>query len=158
MKKQLKYLFIVFFIYSLSLQANATPINIDTLIDKTKKTNQHLLVFFHMTHCGYCKRMERLTLRNFDIEEKLQKKFIYLDINIDDSEKVIFNNKYYTKKEFANNVDVDFYPTVLFFDESADIVYTSRGYRDITKFKKILQFIETKAYERIDFFDFKNEN
>ena len=101
--------------------------------------------------------MERRTLRNYDIEETLQKEFIYLDINIDDSEKIIFNNIHYTKKEFANNVDVDFYPTVLFFDSNYDVVYTARGYRDITKFKKILQFITTKSYERIDFFDFKTQ-
>jgi len=155
LKKSFKYFFILFFIYSISLQANETTINVNTLINKAKLENKHLLVFFHMTHCGYCKRMENRTFENQKVQELLKKHFIYLDINIDYNTEIFFNKKRYLEKSFAESVDVDFYPTVLFFDENYDVIYTSRGYRDSNKFEKILHFIKTKSYEKIDFFDYK---
>ena len=65
------------------------------------------------------------------------------------------NNKSYTTQEFSDYLDIDFFPTILFYDKEKDIVYTARGHRKIKKFKKILNFIKTKSYENIDFFDYK---
>ena len=99
--------------------------------------------------------MENRTFENQKVQELLKKHFIYLDINIDYNTEIFFNKKRYLEKSFAESVDVDFYPTVLFFDENYDVIYTSRGYRDSKKFEKILHFIKTKSYEKIDFFDYK---
>ena len=110
-----------------------------------------------MNYCPYCIRMEKGTLKDKIIQEMIEKDFICIDVNTDQKSKIIFENKTYSTKEFANYFDIDFFPTVLFFDKEKEIVYTVRGHRKVKKFKKILKFITTKSYENMDFFDYEKE-
>jgi len=145
--------FIILAIVS-KLGASDKILNINNIIENASKNNKQVMVFFHMTHCGYCKRMKNRTLTNSKVKSYMDKHFILIDINIDDNKIVLYNTEKYTKKDFANYLDVDFYPTVLFFDENLEITYTSKGYRKISKFQQILEFIHTKAFEKVDFFDY----
>ncbi|PIF03955.1 MAG: hypothetical protein CSA86_04090 [Arcobacter sp.] len=154
MKVKLFLFGLFIFIFSIRLQASDETLNIDSLIIKASKEKKQLLVFFHMTHCGYCKRMKNITLQDSNVQKKIKKHFLFRDININDKEKVLFQNQNYSKKKFAHSLDVDFFPTVLFFDNNGEITYTVRGHRKIKKFQKILEYIKTKSYENIDFFDY----
>jgi len=148
----------IFIFITISLNADNKVVNINTLIQTANKDNKQVITFFHMTHCGYCKRMENKTFNNTKIKSFINKHFTFIDINIDDKEKIFFDNKQYTKKDFATYLDIDFFPTVIFFDKDAEITYTARGYRSIKKFQKILEFIESKSFESMDFFDFNRDN
>ena len=101
--------------------------------------------------------MENKTFQDKKVKKLIGDSFIFVDINIDDNEKVLFNGISYSKKDFAHSLDVDFYPTVVFLDKNAEITYTARGYRKIMKFKKILKYIQTQSFEKVDFFDYHNE-
>lgn len=153
---KLKLLGIIIFIISISLnlEANDKVLNINNLVKNTTAKNKQVMIFFHMTHCGYCKRMKNRTLANPEIKSFMDEHFVLIDINIDDNEKVLFNNVNYSKKDFADNLDIDLFPTVVFFDEDDEITYTARGYRGIKKFQKILEFIHTKSFKKVDFFDY----
>jgi len=155
MKNKFYLLFIFFILNCSGIEAQNKILNIDAIIQKEAISKKNILIFFHMTHCGYCKRMEEKTFKDNDIQQSIKNNFVFVDINIDDTkEKLLFNNSSYSKKEFANELDVDFFPTVLFLDRESEVIYTSRGYRKVQKFKKILEYIETKSFEKIDFFDF----
>ena len=135
-------------------------ININELINKIQKNDKHIMVFFHMNHCPYCIRMKKGTLKNHTIQKMIEKDFIFTHVNIDEKSEIVFENKTYSAKEFADYLDIDFFPTILFYDKEKEIIYTARGHRKVKKFKKILKFITTKSYENIDFFDYekyKNE-
>lgn len=151
-----KFLFLVLFLATICLEINAnnTTLNINNIINNATNSNKQVMVFFHMSHCGYCKRMKNRTLNNPQIKNYMDKNFVLIDINIDDHEKVLFNNISYSKQDFADQLEVDFFPTVIFFDEEAEITYMARGYRKIQKFQKILKFIHTKSFEKVDFFDY----
>jgi len=140
-----------------SLSANTQEINLNSVIDKATKENKQVAVYFHMNHCGYCKRMGNRTFKDPNVVKKLEKSFVVVDANIDDSQTIVFDKISYSKKDFANSIDVDFYPTVLFFDKEYYVTYTVRGYRDSKKFREILEFIATKSYESMDFFDYERQ-
>jgi len=150
-----KILLVLFLLSHTFVFAKQTSLNLDLLFKNTDLSNKHVVVFFHMSHCPYCERMDKSTLANDAIQTMLQKDFIFIDINTDEKQSVLFNNKIYTKKEFAHSIDVDFFPTVVFFDKEKEIIYTARGLRKVDKFKKILRFIQTKSYEENAFFDYK---
>jgi len=155
MKSKFKIFFICLSLLCSSLYANEQHINLNTIIDNTSKKDKQVVVFFHMSNCGYCERMSNQTFQNKEIQNILQKDFVVVDVNIDHKESIVFDTKRYSKKEFSNIMNVNFFPTVLFFDENYEVTYTVRGYRDNQKFKDILLFIKTKSYESMDFFDFK---
>ena len=154
--KSFKYfLLIVLFFVNTNLFANNTSINIDKLLTNKDFINKHVIVFFHMNHCPYCTRMEHSTFKNKNIQKMIKKYFVFIDINTDENTNVIFNKKKYNTKEFTDHLEINFFPTTIFIDNKKDIVYTARGLRKVNKFTKILQFIQTKSYEDIDFFEYK---
>ena len=156
---RLRLLGIISFILSISLcvEANSKILNINDVAKSATVHNKQLMVFFHMSYCGYCKRMKNRTLMNPQVKNYIDKNFVLIDINIDDNEKVIFENVSYSKKDFANELDIDLFPTVIFFDQNAEVTYTARGHRKIKRFQKILEFIHTKSFEKVDFFDYYKE-
>jgi len=144
-----KILFILFF--SISLFGSSKTTNIDLLLDKAKKEDKHLLIFFHMTYCGYCNDMIDESFRDKEIQKILNDKFIFVDINVNDRDQVIYNNFKGLKYKFAQKSDVFFYPTIFFIDKNNKRVYKVKGYRSKDKFTNILNYISSKSYKKIDY-------
>jgi thioredoxin-related protein len=140
----------------LSISLNAIEINVNKLIKDAKIQNKQVLVFFHMTYCPYCQKMLKENFENKNFLKQFNKHFVYLDINIDDEDLLIFNDFKGTQEEFAEVYDVNFYPTIIFLDESK-ISYTVKGYRNVEKFDKILKYIHTKSYATMDLPTFIDE-
>ena len=157
MKNKFYILFLFMIAMCLNINASSAVLDINHIINDASKNKKQVMIFFHMTHCGYCERMKNRTLTNPQVKSYIDKHFVFIDINIDDKEKVLFKNISYSKKDFADDLDIDLFPTVVFFDEDAEITYTARGYRKIKKFQKVLEFIHTKSFETIDFFDYYKE-
>lgn len=157
MKLPFRIVFLILFAFITSLSANVQPINLNTVIDNATKEDKQVAVYFHMSHCGYCTRMGNKTFQDPDVIKQLEKSFVVVDAKIEDTQTIVFDGKSYSKKDFASSVDVDFYPTVLFFDKEYYVTYMVRGYRDSEKFQEILKFIETKSYESMDFFDYERQ-
>lgn len=158
MKTLRTFFILIISVFATSLSANTQQVNINTIIDNASAQNKQVAVYFHMNNCGYCSRMDNRTLENQDVRRKLEKSFVLVDVKIDDNQTIVFNKTSYSKKDFATSVDVDFFPTVLFFDKDYYVTYTVRGYRDSKKFKEILEFIETRSYESMAFFDYEQQN
>ena len=146
----IKYLLISLFILFSNLFANEQIINFDTI----KKDGKQTMIFFHMNHCSYCERMKNKTLEDKNIKKIIQKDFLFVDINISDQYTIIFNNKTYSIKEFTKEIEVEFFPTILFLDEENEIIYKARGYRTIEKFQHILNYMKTKEFEEMSFFEY----
>lgn len=117
-------------------------------------TQKHTMIFFHITHCSYCEKIQAKTFQKIHIKESISKNFNLLDINVDDKDIVLFHGKKYTKKKFAKELDVNFFPTVLFLSAKGEINYRVKGYRDIEQFQYILNYIITRAYQEMSFFDY----
>ena len=145
----LSSIFIFTFLYT-HVVANDKIINIDTL----NTSDKQIMIFFHMNNCSYCNRMDTKTLQERNIKVSIEKSFLLVDINIDNGDKITFNNTVYRHKVFANNLDVKFFPTVLFLDKENEITYKVRGYRTIEKFQHILNYMEAKEFEQMSFFEY----
>jgi thioredoxin-related protein len=145
---------LIFLLLLLSF-ARAEDINLDSLVAKAKEENRHILVYFHQPYCGYCKRMKRNTLDNDAVKAKISKDFIYVDINIRDHGTVVLNDFKGSKREFARYLDYDAYPSVVFIDKHAEMIYSQAGYQNEEYFLKILNYISSVSYEDMGIEEFK---
>jgi len=151
--------FLLILLFQLTLQAR--EINLDKLIDTATKTDKHLFVWLHKTDCGYCQNMQEFTLKNEVIADFIKKNFIYVHINVRESDKVYYQGFEGSGMEFAKHIGYNFYPTSLFFDKSGDLTFVEVGFLDSEslpneeKFFKILNFISSKSYENSEFSDYK---
>ena len=147
-----KLLILLLLIFSL---ANAEDANLDSLVAQAEKENKHLLVFFHQPYCGYCRRMINNTLNNNAVKAKIQKDFIYVDIDIRENGTVLLNDFKGSKREFARYLDYDAYPSTVFIDKHGEMIYAQAGYQDEEYFLKILYYISSVSYDDMGIEEFK---
>ncbi len=148
----LKFLFLLLTSITLSV---ASSINIDKLVIEAKKSHKHVLIFLHKPHCSFCENMIEFTLPDEKIAQKIKKDFIFVDIDISDSEEIVFDDFNGSKHEFAKSLGFDFYPSSVFIDGEEEVVYGQAGYKDEDKFLKTLRFVESRSYEDMGIDDFK---
>lgn len=135
---------------------NAENINIDTLVLESKKSNKHVLLFFHKDGCSFCEKMIEYTLDDDVIEEIIEEKFIFVDIGIDDEERIIHRDFNGSMHGYAKSLEIGFYPTVGFVDANDSIVYGVIGYQDIKSFSVLLEYIYSRHYLSMDLEEFRN--
>ena len=142
-----KIIFLLLTIISINY---ANDVNLDKLKAEAKKTNKHILVFLHITGCNYCLKMKEFTFDDENVQAKIEKDFIFVDINVKDKGVVFFNNAKISKHEFAKEIGYNIYPSCLFFDKNGELVYDEIGYKDEKKFLKTLELVSSKAYNDLE--------
>lgn len=150
--------FLAIVILQLTLQSN--EINIDKLSKTAYENNKHLFVWLHRPDCGYCESMKEFTLDNDKIKDFIKKHFIFVHIDVFADTNVRYKNFYGRGKEFAKHIGHAFYPSSIFFDKNANIVFSELGYRDNNaqpnekRFYTILNYVNSKEYNKIDYEDY----
>ncbi len=148
-------LFLLFFT-SLSV-SSMNAISIDSLSLQAKKANKHLLLFFHKSGCGFCEKMRYETLEDTNIEELIDKYFIFVDIGINEEGSILHGDFNGSKHSYAKSLEIGFYPTVGFVDGNNSMVYGAIGYRDIEIFSMLLQYIYSGEYKVMEWEDFQSK-
>ena len=133
----------------------ADNIKIDSIFSEAKKSHRHVLIFLHKPNCGYCERMIDFTLESQKIALKIERNFIFVDINIADLGEVSFKNFKGSKRDFAKFLGYDFYPSTIFMNSDKEVVYSQPGYQDEDKYFKILNYIDSNAYSEMGIEEFK---
>ena len=138
-------------LFSLSYGAD---INLDDIF--SKKINKPIMFFFHKDGCGFCEKMF-FEFEDKNISNMLKSDFIFLDINRDDDDTVLYKGKEKSNREFTKSIGIDFFPTLIFIDKNQDVIYTIVGYRNKGILKDTLRYISTGSYREKTFEEFEDE-
>ncbi len=68
--------------------------DLDTALYKAKKQNKLILIYIYSPHCGYCKKMDRTTFKDKEIQEILKKYFIPVKVDKDSPEGEMIKAEY----------------------------------------------------------------
>jgi thioredoxin-related protein len=138
---------------------HAREVDLNKLIEKTKKENKILFLFMHRVGCSYCNSMEEFTLDDDGVKKELNKNYIFEHLNVTYKDKVYYKDYKGTSKGFAKYIGYDIYPTSIFFangnKEPIDIVV---GYLDEKQFLKYLKYLSSGAYKKIDFDEYEKKH
>lgn len=121
---------------------NAQDINIDEAVKLSKKTNKPILLYFHKIGCSYCNSMEAFTLDDDFVIDFIQNNYKIIHINVSHSDQIIYKGKTRGGLCLAKDIGYNFYPSVLFLDDKADIQYASLGYKSENEFLVILEYVK----------------
>ncbi len=98
-------------------------------VSEAAKQGRRLMVYFHQDGCPYCKRLVEVNFRDPAILEKMQRHFTAIDINIfGDREVTWTDGRRMPEKQFAALLKVQFTPTLVFFEEKAEVAHRINGY------------------------------
>jgi thioredoxin-related protein len=109
------------------------------------KEHRRLMVYFGQDGCPYCRALMVTNFSQRRIVDKTRKHFVAVALNIwGDREVTWTDGRSMTEKELARVLAVQFTPTLLFFDEKANVVARLNGYYPPHKFEAVLDYVADK--------------
>jgi len=121
-------------------------------IAEAAEAGKRLVIYFHQDGCPYCNKLVEDNFNNPDILEKMRASFDLVAINLwGDREVVQVGGKAFTEKTLAQALDVDFTPTLIFFNENKEVALRLNGYYPVVDFDHALDYVSAKMEKQIGF-------
>jgi len=112
--------------------------NLKDAFKKAKKENKLVMIYIYSIHCQYCKKMERTTFNDKEVQNILNKYFVPVKVEKDSEEGIKVKNKY---GYFGT-------PTFHFITSDGRKIKSLFGAWEKEDFLKILQYFYTKMYKQ----------
>lgn len=108
-----------------------------------KKKKKIAMIDCYTEWCGWCKRMDRDTYSNADIQKKIYANFVPIKINPELDQKYNLDGKEYNGQQLLallSNNTLSGYPTIIFIIPTgkSNTIELSVGYSNATDFNRIL--------------------
>ena len=122
-------------------------------IEEATEKNKHFMIFLDFEGCPYCSKMLK---ESFEEDNKtsqfIKNNFDVIELNVKGSRELTWvDGDVLTEKDLTEKLKIQYSPTLLIFNSNKDIVARVNGYRNSKDFQYILDFIQTKSYEKMDF-------
>lgn len=117
--------------------------------------DRHVLLFFNLNACPYCARMLDESFREEPNKGLIQTHFDVISLNVLGDREVVFNEEItVSEKELAEILNVRATPGVMFLDANNRPVARADGYRAPESFRRILEYVSTRAYMETELSEF----
>ena len=162
----MKKILLITLIGLFSLSTQAQKINWMTFNEalEAQKTNpRKIMIDAYTTWCGPCKMLDKNTFQNTDVADYINKNYYAVKFNAEGNEKVTYkdqdfgNPKYQPGKtgrnsqhELAAAMRIGAYPTIVFMNESGEIIAPIPGYKTPQQLEIYLKLFYTDSYLKID--------
>jgi thioredoxin-related protein len=116
---------------------------------------QGIMLFISAERCSYCQAFMDTSLKDPQLQQRLRANFDVIGMDIfDDSEMVALNGQEYRVKEFVLLARASNTPTLMFFGVNGDLLARVVGYYPPKRFGRLLDFLESEAYQNQHFRDY----
>jgi len=118
-------------------------------INDASKQNKRLVVYFWQPGCPYCSQLWEDNFSKKEIEDSFRKHFQIIAINLwGDRDVVSIKGNDYTEKSFAEALNIQYTPTLLFFNEQHKVELKLNGYIPPEDFKLALEYAANKSPDK----------
>jgi thioredoxin-related protein len=121
-------------------------------IAEAAEAGKRLVIYFHQDGCPYCNKLVEENFNNPDILNKMQSDFDLVAINLwGDREVIQIGGQTFTEKTLAQALDVNFTPTLIFFNENKEVALRLNGFYPVVEFDHALNYVSGKMEKQIGF-------
>lgn len=121
-----------------------------------KKQPRKIFIDVYTDWCGWCKKMDKSTFRDYLVLKYASEKYYAVKMNAEDRKNVIFRDKLFKFNEGMRSHDLAVlllngqmsYPSIVFMDEKLQPIQTHGGYADAAQFNMMLHFFGENAYKK----------
>ena len=135
----------------------------DEALVAQSKSPKKIFVDMYTAWCGPCKMLDKNTFSNPDVAAFINKNFYAVKFNAEGNESVNYKGKLYgnpsydpakaTKRnsahQFSRYMGINAYPTVIFIDESGNLINRVKGYRTPQQLEVYLKLFGTDLWKSI---------
>jgi thioredoxin-related protein len=102
---------------------------------------KRLMVYFGQDGCPYCKALMKVTFGDEAVAAATRRDFMAVALNLwGDREVTWIDGRTTSEKELGRRLDVQFTPTLLFFDEKGAVRLRLNGYQPPERFRLALEY------------------
>ena len=158
----LRFFLITLFLFNFSNAQVVNWISIEKAQELQKNNPKNIIMDVYTEWCGPCKLMDKNTFQNKDVAEFLNQNFYAVKFNAEGGNPINFKGKVYknpnfvkgkpgrnSSHNFARYLGVYSYPTLVFFDESANPITPITGYLNPKQLEIYLNLFKDKKYLEI---------
>lgn len=132
-------------------------------LEAQKTKPKKIFIDMYTKWCGPCKMLDKNTFSNPDVVNFINKNFYAVKFNAEGNETVNYKGKVYanpsydpakatrrnSSHQFTRYMQVRAYPTVLFLDETGNLINNVRGYRTPQQMEPFLKLFGTDLWKSI---------
>lgn len=148
-----------------SFHISAQEINWMTLeeaVEAQKTVPKKIMMDAYTVWCGPCKMLDKNTFQNKHVVEYVNKNYYAVKFNAEGNETVQFKGQTYTNPDFNPNskgrnsahelsmaLGIRAYPTIVYFDEQANLIAPIPGYQTPQQLELYLKLFKRNDYKNI---------
>lgn len=121
---------------------------------KAAVNQKKVMVDIYADWCVWCKKMDSEVYTDARVKQHLRTYFYPVKINGESDKKIVFNGQELTAREFAQQLGISAFPTILFIDAKGEIIAQQGGFMKPNIFNKLLVYVGTDAYKKVEFDQF----
>jgi len=133
-------------------------ISLDEALERSKTDKRKIFVDVYTDWCGWCKHMDSTTFVNPAVANYLNEHFYAVKLDAEQSQDIVFKEKTYHFKKTGSrgyhelaalwlNNRLSF-PTVVFLDESLNLIQPVPGYQDAVKMEAIINYFGSDSHRK----------
>lgn len=129
-----------------------------------KKNPKKIMMDVYANWCGPCKMLDKNTFQNKDVANYVNKNYYAVKFNGEGNETVNFDGKTFKNPNYnpakantrnsahqlASYLQISAYPTIVFFDETGNIIAPIRGYQSPPQLELYLKMFKDDVHKTID--------
>lgn len=138
-------------------------VSLEEAIELQKKTPKKIMMDVYTVWCGPCKMLDKNTFHNPDVVDYVNKNYYAVKFNGEGNDVVQYKDKSYSNPsynearaktrnsahELARYLQISAYPTIVFFDENADVIAPIRGYQQPKQLELYLKLFKNDDHKDI---------
>ena len=123
----------------------------------SEKNPKKVFIDVYTDWCGWCKKMDKTTLKDPIITEYLDKKFYAVKLNAESDKKITYKGKEITERQLATNIfKATGYPTTVYLDENLTLLQPISSYLEVEMLDKILHYYGEDFYKKTSWDTFES--
>jgi thioredoxin-related protein len=159
--KKLLILTLTFFSISLTAQ-EINWMTLEEAVEAQKTTSKKIFMDAYTIWCGPCKMLDKNTFHNKDVVAYVNKNYYAVKFNAEGNETINYKGVTYTNPDFKPNTSgrnsshqlsgffgIRAYPTIIYFDEEANLIAPIPGYQTPSQLEVFLKFFNETLVKNI---------
>lgn len=124
-------------------------------IADASRDKKRVMVYFGQDGCPYCKLLMQTTFAETRIVDKTRRSFMPIALNLwGDREVTWVDGRRMSEKELGRTLQVQFTPTLLFFNEKGEVIVRLNGYQPPHRMEATLDYVATRLETKQPFAEY----